>query len=158
MPQPDYTPEQRKAAIETVLDAVASGQSVQNTCEADGMPPRTSVMRWIREDDDTAARYARAREYGADALADNIISAGRDVLDGKIAPDQARVAIDAMKWAASKLKPTSYGERMEHRLSADAGLLGALQSIESRIKSAPALEALVVDVTPVENESANQAP
>lgn len=39
---------------------------------------------------------------------------------------------------------------MEHRLSADTGLLGALQAIESRIKNAPMLEAPVVDVVPGE--------
>jgi len=104
-------------------------------------------MRWINGDEDTARRYARARKYGADALPDTTFTASQDVRDGRLEPDKARVAIDAMKWVASKLKPASYGDRIEHRLSADSGLLLALQSIERRIK-APALEAPVVDVVP----------
>jgi len=42
-------------------------------------------------------------------------------VDGKIEPNVARVAIDAIKWTASKLKPKKYGERTyaETRLEVD---------------------------------------
>ena len=32
-------------------------------------------------------------------------------MEGKIKPDQGRVAIDAIKWTASKLKPKVYGDK-----------------------------------------------
>ena len=35
------------------------------------------------------------------------------MLDGKITPEQARVAIDSLKWSAGKRKPKVYGDRIQ---------------------------------------------
>ena len=57
--------------------------------------------------------YTRARQDGADALADKIRELAERVERGKLDPNAGRVAIDALKWIASKLKPRSYGDRLE---------------------------------------------
>ena len=35
------------------------------------------------------------------------------VIDGYLEPNASRVAIDALKWSASKLKPREYGDRSQ---------------------------------------------
>ena len=57
--------------------------------------------------------YARAREDAADTLADEIRELAGRVEKGKLEPNAGRVAIDALKWIASKLKPREYGDRAQ---------------------------------------------
>jgi hypothetical protein len=61
--------------------------------------------------------YARAREDCADTLADKICDLARRVETGELDYNAGRVAIDALKWIASKLKPKAYGDRqaIEHQ-------------------------------------------
>ncbi len=54
---------------------------------------------------------ARAREHAADTLADEIRELAQRVVDGTLDPNAGRVAIDPLKWIASKLKPKAYGDR-----------------------------------------------
>ena len=54
---------------------------------------------------------AHARDEVADTLADEIRELAQNVVDGKLDPNAGRVAIDALKWIASKLKPKAYGDR-----------------------------------------------
>ena len=57
--------------------------------------------------------YARSREDAADTLADEIREIGQRVECGDLDPSAGRVAADIKKWAASKLKPRAYGDRLE---------------------------------------------
>ncbi len=59
-----------------------------------------------------AQHYARAREAQADVYADKIGTIGYAVLGAELPPDAARVAIDAFKWTAGKMKPKVYGEKI----------------------------------------------
>ena len=58
-------------------------------------------------------KYARAKEDSSDALADDIQDIGDKVLTGEYEANNARVAIDAKKWIASKLKPKKYGDKLD---------------------------------------------
>jgi len=62
--------------------------------------------------------YARAREDAADTLADEIRELAKQVQKGELEPNAGRVAIDALKWSASKLKPRAYGDRSQVDMSA----------------------------------------
>ncbi len=57
--------------------------------------------------------YARARQDAADTLADEIRELAGRVERGELEPNAGRVAIDALKWIASKLKPREYGDRAQ---------------------------------------------
>jgi hypothetical protein len=55
----------------------------------------------------------RAKEEAADALAEDIIEIADEARQMRIDPNSARVAIDAYKWTASKLKPKKYGDKVD---------------------------------------------
>jgi hypothetical protein len=92
---------------DTIINGLASGLSLRKICRADEMPDRETVFRWIETRPDFAAKYARAREFQAEANAEEII----DIADDEDDPAKARVRIDARKWVASKLLPKKYGDK-----------------------------------------------
>ena len=95
---------------------IAEGQPLTKICKLEGMPHYATIMRWLDADSSFRERYARAREASADTLAHKIQDLAERVEAGKVDAHAGRVAIDAMKWIASKLKPKVYGERshIEH--------------------------------------------
>ena len=58
--------------------------------------------------------YARAREARADLRSERIDGYVTDMIAGKLAPDAARVAIQAEQWQAGKEQPRRYGDKIAH--------------------------------------------
>lgn len=100
-------------AVADILDAVASGTSLRRACATHGIAP-SSLLRWVREDLPVglAERYARAREQQAHALADGIVDMAMDGA-AKADPNLLRVRLDAAKWAAARILPKVYGDRID---------------------------------------------
>ncbi len=118
-----------------ILDRLADGQSLRSICDAPGMPGRTTVYRWVMDDvSGFRNQYARAREIQAYALEDDL----RDIADdgrndwmrnndpknpGWIANgehlNRSRLRVDARKWAASKILPKVYGEKITQEVTTD---------------------------------------
>jgi hypothetical protein len=98
-----------------ICERLANGESLRQICLTPNYPRQATVFRWLASNEKFREQYVRAREVQADVLADEII----DIADGKRAayegtePDvqRDRLAVDARKWAASKLKPKVYGDK-----------------------------------------------
>jgi len=92
-----------------MFERLASGESLRKICRSKGMPNRSTVMRWLDDRADFAAKYERARDIGLDERADKLeqdIAAEKD-------PQRARLVLDYGKWYLSKLAPKRYGDRLE---------------------------------------------
>jgi phage-related minor tail protein len=79
----------------------------------DGGPSSSELYRWLEQVPSFRESYARAREAQADVDADTIADVRAQMLAGAITPEQARVAIDSLKWSAGKRKPKVYGDRVQ---------------------------------------------
>ena len=88
---------------------IASGRSLRSVCGDPDMPNIDTVREWRLADAEFSAQYARAREARAEVLADEII----DIADSAEDAQLARLQVDARKWAASKLDPKRYGDRLD---------------------------------------------
>jgi hypothetical protein len=99
-----------------ICDRIALGESLIGICKDNGMPGRSTVHVWLAENSDFLDKYVHAREDQADYKADEIEDIADRVLKGELKPDAARVAIDAKKWTASKLKPKKYGDRVDQNI------------------------------------------
>ena len=64
-PKSTYT-EERAAAI---LERIALGEPLRQICRDEGQPAWRTVYDWMMEEKDFATRFARARELGEDAIA-----------------------------------------------------------------------------------------
>lgn len=114
---------------ERLIEGISEGIPLQPLCREEGMPAWRTVYDWMESDPAFAARIARAREVGADAIA----SESLDIVDeepqrgpdGKI--DSGWVAHQKLR-AEHRLKllakwsPKKYGDRVENvHTGADGG-------------------------------------
>ena len=116
-----------------ICDAVANGISLREL-ERNGTLPVTHAMvaQWAHIYPDFATQYARAREHSADSYDDRIGDIADMVLDGRIEPNAARVAIDALKWSAGKRKPKVYGDVQRIEMDGNISITNALQLAMTR--------------------------
>lgn len=90
--------------IPAVVERVAEGLSLRSACAELGLhTPSTHTM--IEDNAAFREQYAHAREIRAEGLQEDVLTYGKGAAAGKIKPDGARVAIDAIKWAAARMAP-----------------------------------------------------
>lgn len=98
---------------DSILDAIARGNSLVSILKEDEeLPSYSTIMKWLRQNPEFAANYARAREDQGDYDADKIREVVDQVIAGTLDPNAARVAMDGLKWNAGKRKPKVYGEKL----------------------------------------------
>jgi hypothetical protein len=115
-----------------ILDELAEGRSLRSICRESGMPSVSTVMRWASEDLEFQEQYARAREAGSDAMAEDI----QDISDdGSLDPNDRRIRIDARKWLLAKRQPKKYGDKqtLEHSGTVGVHTLSD-EELEKRIR------------------------
>jgi hypothetical protein len=92
-----------------ICERIADGESLRKICAEDQMPDRSTVRRWLAQQPEFRVHYAHAREQQADVYAERIIEEAETAQDAAI----GRLRMDALKWAASKLAPKRYGEKLQ---------------------------------------------
>lgn len=116
-----HTPELEREVLSRL-----SQMSMVKVCEMEGMPDRSTIYKWIDEIEGFSNKYARACDERADHRAEMIDDIAHRCLSGEVDPQAARVAIDAHKWTASKLKPKKYGDKIQQEVTGAEGQALAL--------------------------------
>jgi hypothetical protein len=145
-PEPPTPWEEFKAGLPESFDAfiayIAGGGHMHEFAQTRGIN-YTTLLKFINSAPARSEMYAQAREDRADVLADEIVAISDEAevtLDretGRLKLDATAVArnklrVDARKWAASKLKPRTYGDKLElggtvnHKTLTDEQLLERL--------------------------------
>lgn len=123
----DYTEE----LAETICLRLAEGESLRSVCRDDDMPSKQAVLRWLARNESFRAQYVRAKEEGAEAIAEELFDIADDGSndwmekldkDGEVIGYQlngehvqrSKLRIDTRKWYLSKIMPKKYGERIQH--------------------------------------------
>lgn len=96
------------ALLDEALRLIAEGHSLRAASAQVGISQSALTMRAWQEPE-LFARYERARQIAAEAVASRVMDTAEDVLSSRVTPDQGRVAIDAMKWTAGRMSPRRYG-------------------------------------------------
>lgn len=119
---------------------IAEGKSLRKVCEAEDLPHRSTVHRWLKEIEAFRDQYARAMDDRADKLADEILEISDDdsgdfgfkkvqTADGESAEpfidkdniQRARLRVDSRKWLAGKLAPKKYGDKVLNEHTGEGG-------------------------------------
>ncbi|ACL06248.1 hypothetical protein Dalk_4570 [Desulfatibacillum aliphaticivorans] len=141
---------------ETICERIASGESVQSITSDEDMPSSAMVYRWLADARYSKFRemYTRARERQADFFADEIIT----IADTEDNPKKAAVRVQARQWAASKLKPRKYGDRIDvhqqgtvtHTIAPDMieGLKQIAAKFSQGLLTQDAQEAEIIEIEP----------
>lgn len=123
----DYTEE----LAEIICLRLAEGESLRSVCRDDDMPSKQAVLRWLARNEVFRAQYVRAKEEGAEAIAEELFDIADDGSndwmekldkDGEAIGYQlngehvqrSKLRIDTRKWYLSKIMPKKYGERIQH--------------------------------------------
>lgn len=119
-----------QAIADRICEYLAEGMTLRETCRQEGMPPESTVRRWVLDDrEGFAAQYTRAREIGYHTMADELIEVADDgsndwierqgedkqamyVLNGEHV-QRSRLRLDTRKWLLSKALPKIYGDKTE---------------------------------------------
>ncbi len=106
---------------------LAEGETLRSVCRDKAMPDKATILRWL-VDKATAefrAQSTYAREMQADALFDEALEIADDASgdwtvdkDGKKTLDheniqRSRLRVDTRKWAAGKMAPKKYGDKLD---------------------------------------------
>ena len=105
---------------ETIVEGIADGKSLSSVLKAPNMPSHALARLMIRDNVVFREAYERALQHRADRLAEEILElADEDPPKGLEGASlnawvqNKRLRVDTRKWIASKLKPKTYGDRID---------------------------------------------
>jgi hypothetical protein len=149
-------PSEYTAEVATAICArLASGETLRAICRDDGMPAESTVRGWALDDrEGFAAQYARSREIGYMAMADEALEIADDgsndtykTEEGQEATNhdviaRSRLRVDTRKWLLSKALPKVFGDKIvqEHTGAGGGPIETSITRIERVIVDAPKQE------------------
>ena len=103
-----------------ICERLVDGESLRAICQDENLPHRKTVVRWKNTNPEFREQYRVAREDQAELWADEIM----DIADEYVPHEyinQSRLRVDTRKWMLSKLKPGTYGDKIQHANAAGDG-------------------------------------
>lgn len=110
---------------EAICHRIADGETLIDICAEEGMPPRRTVLDWLKLHDNFRSTYREARERQGDHTYDEMKRIESGVLKGEIDPQAARVVLWSSQWRAARICPKNYSEKVITEHSGPDG--GAIQ-------------------------------
>ena len=118
-----------------ICEQISDGVPLQQICREPGMPAWRTVYGWMEADEKFAADFARARELGADAIAEDSMRIVDELPergpDGKIDPGSvahAKLRAEHRLKLLAKWSPKKYGDKVQAELTGPGGGAIAVQS------------------------------
>lgn len=117
-----YSPEERAAATNTVLDGLRQGKPLTVLCSQDGMPSDDTIRNWMADDEELSRAIAHAREVGFDQIALDALAIADEVTEqdtietahGPIPNKEwlmrSKLRVETRLKLLSKWDPKRYGE------------------------------------------------
>lgn len=112
--------------LDSICAGIALGKSSRSMCIEVGISQDT-LWRWIATDKEFSEQYARAKELGADCVAEEMLEiaddGSNDWMESNKPNDpgydfngehvqRSRLRVDARKWYLSKIAPKKYGDKV----------------------------------------------
>lgn len=117
-----YPAKKTPKLIEEVLSRIALGETLASLGRELDFHPQ-SWADWMRADEGLAIAYQRARDVGADALAEQalaLIDSTPERVDGKIDPgfvQWKRAQVETRLKLLAKWNPKKYGDKQSHEFA-----------------------------------------
>lgn len=123
------------ALADTIVEKITDGLSLRTICDDAAMPNRSTVVRWLADDESFATKYARAREMQADFMDALVLDTADKCTSETAAADRVKIA--AYQWRAAKLRPKAYGDRLD--LTTGGEKLGIVDETGTAVRAAALL-------------------
>lgn len=109
-----YTP----ALADEICERISQGETLRSICRDEGVPAFQRIYEWMARDSEFAERFAKARDVGFDAIAQECM----EIADSKDEDAQSRkVRIWARLELLKKWDPKRYGELIKQQHSGPNG-------------------------------------
>ena len=118
-----------------ICKRMATGETMRKIILDDHMPVSSAIYRWLETNPAFKEQYTQARAMQADYYAEMIIDESFGSHDAAI----GRLRMDALKWAASKIAPKKYGDKVEVEQTGNNALAVSF-SIPSRLSKTESIE------------------
>jgi len=109
---PQEIPEDALERVDELCAWLASGKTLRTYCQQPGNPTWQTVYRWMEKNSEFAEQYARAREKGHDAIAeetmDLIDTTPKDSVEVAWRKNQVWLRLQLL----AKWNPKKYGDRV----------------------------------------------
>jgi len=106
-----------RALADRICKRLEQGMSLRKACA--GEIDNAAVLRWVRDSEEFAQQYTRAREIGWLGKTDRILELVDEAHEAALDPDfstsrlsACRFEVDTLKWMLAKMLPKVYGERV----------------------------------------------
>lgn len=120
----------KEKVFKEILNQIEEGASLRSVLRQEDMPSRYTFFEWIHKDEQKANQYARACEFRADSIfeeileiADNVDSDSKYTDNGEIPNSEwiarSRLRVDARKWMLGKMQPKKYGDKIQNEHSGE---------------------------------------
>jgi len=131
---------------DAICERIAEGEPLRAICREEGMPAWRTIYDWIDAEPAFAARFARAREVGFDAIAAQTLEIADTPQEGirsEVTDDgktkevredmlgHRKLQIETRLKLLAKWSPKKYGEKIEQTLQGANG--GGIQMIVRKI-------------------------
>ena len=110
-----YTPERAQAICWNLTE----GESLRTICNKTDAPTRTTVYRWLEDNEEFRDQYARARERYAELEGEELIALSELATPQNV--QCIKLQIDTRKWILSKWLPKKYGDRAALEVTGEGG-------------------------------------
>jgi len=110
---PDADPPANAVAV---VERVAMGETVKQNVGGEGQPTWNNFFYCLAKYPKLSTIYREARKVSAHALFAEALEMAREIADAPGSPQHVnatRVLIQHLQWAAAKLAPQDYGERIQ---------------------------------------------
>lgn len=109
-------------------EIATTSKSLKTICSDEKLPNVSTVLRWLRENEEFRNQYTRAKQEQADFLAEEILDISDDgsndfmtIIKGDVSYEvenkewtsRSKLRVESRKWIASKLKPKKYGDKLD---------------------------------------------
>jgi len=114
-----------QAIADDICERIAEGEPLRVICRTEGMPAWRTVYHWLEERPDFAARIARARVSGFDAIAEDCLDiadeTNLDTVTDKEGNERqntewisrSKLRVDTRLKLLAKWDPKRYGDKLE---------------------------------------------
>ncbi len=118
-----YTP----ALGRLIAQGISSGLTLhQLAARVPDCPPRSTILRWVRENEEFAILYRQAREDRTEGWVEELVEIGDDAIAvaaadplNSSAISARRLKSDALKWVAARHGAKTYGDKLDMTVHED---------------------------------------
>lgn len=114
------------ALAEKICGMVREGTSLRRLSQMAQFPTKTTICRWLQDNEDFRDRYARAMKVRIEMEADALLDISDDGSNDWMMTDKgyqfngehfqrSKLRVETRKFIAIKLLPEKYGEKVDHK-------------------------------------------